>query len=371
MTKFLKEIGMERTKTDICVFKKCSNGIIVIVLLYVDDLLIVSNNQNELDNVKGEFNKRFKMNNMEEVNSFIGFNINKNNETGEITINQNDFARNLLEKTDFSFTPISNTPLVPKMRLVPIDLEMTKEEKEYMIDKPYGSIVGSLVYLSINTRPDLTFAVQQLARHMKNPRRVHWEALERTLSYLKRVPTHEIVYKPNCVNQLLAYSDADYQGDNGSSYSTSGYSIMLAGGTIAWGSKKQDRIARSSTEAEFNALDYCARTVEELSSICKELEIDMPVPIVYEDNQSTISIVRNHDKHQRSRHFDFRRNIIRDLEEAKVIQLEYICTEDNLADPMTKSVSGPRLKKMCEAWGLRTLGGGVTGDTISITPLYE
>jgi hypothetical protein len=369
MTEFLKEIGMERTKTDICVFKKCLNGIIILVLLYVDDLFIVSNSQNELENIKEKLNKRFKMNNMEEARNFIGFNITKNNETGEIAINQNDFAGNLLEKTQFSFTPISNTPLAPKMRLVQIETEMTKEEKEYMKDKPYGNIVGSLVYLATNTRPDLTFAVQQLARHMQNPRRVHWEALERTLSYLKRVPKHEIVYKPNCVNQILAYSDADYQGDNGSSYSTSGYTIMLAGGAIAWGSKKQDRIARSSTEAEFNALDYCARTVEELSSICKELEIEMPVPKVYEDNQSTISIVRNHDKHQRSRHFDFRRNIIRDLEEAKVIQLEYICTEDNLADPMTKSVSGPRLNKMSQAWGLRTLGGGVTIESISTTPL--
>ncbi len=169
------------------------------------------------------------------------------------------------------------------------------------------------------------------------------------------------MYKSNCVNQILAYSDADYQGENESSYSTSGYTIMLAGGAIPSGSKKQDRIARSSTEAEFNALDYCARTVEESSSICKELEIEIPVPKVYEDNQSTISIARKHDKHQRLWHFEFGRNKIRDLEEAKVIKLEDICTEDNLADPMTKSLSGPRLSKMCQAWGLRTLGGG--GDT--------
>lgn len=92
---------------------------------------------------------------------------------------------------------------------------MNQADQEFMKEKPYRSIVGSLNYLACGTRPDIAFAVHNLSRHLENPRRTHWIALERVLNYLESNPEYSICYSKgqSTDNNLInAYSDADHGG---------------------------------------------------------------------------------------------------------------------------------------------------------------
>jgi hypothetical protein len=117
----------------------------------------------------------------------------------------------------------------------------------------YQEHVGSLLYLSVYTRPDLCFAVNQLAKHMSNPGEVHWTALRRCLRYLKGTATFGITYKSDDTNPdtLTAYADADWAACTEIRRSYMGYLFMLAGGALAWKSSQYKAVTTSTAESEY------------------------------------------------------------------------------------------------------------------------
>ena len=129
---------------------------------------------------------------------------------------------------------------------------MTDKQTDYVGRFPYQNIVGALLYLSINTRPDISYSVGVLARFSKNPNYRACKALLRVLVYLRGTSEKGIRYTGTdlCV---YAYSDADWAGDLDSRKSTTGYVVYAAGGPIAWQSKLQTTIAVSTMEAEYMA----------------------------------------------------------------------------------------------------------------------
>lgn len=123
-----------------------------------------------------------------------------------------------------------------------------------MHDFPYKRAIGTLLNLSNNTRPDICFAVNYVARFQSDPKNVHWKLVKRILRYLKG--TIDVCLKFNKTSDELfeVYVDADYGGDPTSRRSTSGYLIKYRGNAIHWRSQLQQTIARSTTEAEYVAI---------------------------------------------------------------------------------------------------------------------
>lgn len=117
---------------------------------------------------------------------------------------------------------------------------------------PYSQLIGSLLYLSVTTRPDISFSVGALARYMTRPTSIHWQAAKGILKYLAGTTSFGISYGQNdgIKGSVTGFCDADYAGDADTRRSTTGYVFLLNGGAISWSSKQQPTIAASTTEAE-------------------------------------------------------------------------------------------------------------------------
>lgn len=117
----------------------------------------------------------------------------------------------------------------------------------------YRNIMGALQYLNI-TRPDISFAVNQVCQSMHSPQSIDWIRLKHLLHYLKGTINYELYFTQVSPVSLMAFSDADWVGDTSNCCSTSGFLIYLSQNLVSWSSKKQPTIARSSTEVEYKVI---------------------------------------------------------------------------------------------------------------------
>lgn len=209
----------------------------------------------------------------------------------------------------------------------------------------YNSIIGGLQYLANNTRPDITHSVNHLARFLANPSNEHIQAARRILRYIAKDPDRGITFKSDNSKPVLeAYTDADFSGDPSTSRSTSGSLITLASGPIGWRSRLQREVVLSTTEAEYLAATETCRELQWVKSLFLELRLRNRIigadkTNLYVDNQSAISLIKNHDNHKRSKHIALRNSYCREKFQQGEISVIYIQTNKQLADSLTKTNS--------------------------------
>jgi hypothetical protein len=242
----------------------------------------------------------------------------------------------------------ANTPEASTIKLSKDQCPDTPEEIQSMIDVPYRGAVGSLLYATLGTRPDIAHAVNEISRYMENPGETHWIATKRIMRYLCGTIDLGLVYrattdgkfqdKVNAIN-IIAYSDSDWAGDRDDRKSTTGYVIKLNKSTISWLSKKQKTIALSSAEAEYMAICATAQEVMWLRQLLSEIlprTQPMSSTVIYTDNQAAQAISKNDTFHDRTKHIDIRHHFVRDGIRAGLYHVDWIPTTKQLADIFTK-----------------------------------
>ncbi|XP_048439406.1 secreted RxLR effector protein 161-like [Pyrus x bretschneideri] len=142
-----------------------------------------------------------------------------------------------------------------------------------MQSKPYASLVGSLMYATICTRPDIAFIVGLMGRFQANLGEVHWISAKKVLRYLQRTKNFMLVYGKSETLELKGYTDSDLASDVDDRKSTCGYIFMLNGGAISWKSAKQTVIATSTIEAEFVACFEGMKQVVWLKNFVSDLKV--------------------------------------------------------------------------------------------------
>lgn len=239
-----------------------------------------------------------------------------------------------------------------KKRETPCDQKLEYSENAAKIKdvKMYREAVGSLIYLATCTRPGLSFVVSRLSQYFAEPTEEQWVTVKHTMRYLKGTSEKGLCFTRNNSEKLgiPAYSDADWGSDVGDRRSTTGYYVSLSKNSspVSWKTRKQPTVALSSCEAEYMAL---ASTIQEclyLEQFLRSLDnYQYTQPIVFEDNQGTISLAKNPINRQRCKHIDIKYHFIRStVSDGKVI-LMYCPTEDMIADILTKPVTKMKLKK--------------------------
>jgi hypothetical protein len=174
---------------------------------------------------------------------------------------------------------------------------------EHMDEKwNYSSVVGMLLYLSTNTRPDISFSVSQVARFSAAPKKSHATAIKTIARYLHSTRDKGMVLKPRGDLKLELYVDADFAGlykrepdcEASSARSRTGYIIMLGGCPLVWKSQLQTEISLSTLEAEYSALSYSLKALLPLKRLLKGvatvLKLDQKLQAtilaeVFEDNK--------------------------------------------------------------------------------------
>lgn len=242
----------------------------------------------------------------------------------------------------------------------PADLNV-KLQKEDGVSRPvdailYQSIVGSLLYAAIATRPDIAQAVGVVSKFCANPSQSHLTAAKRILRYLKETACLGLSYKKCAYGSLTGYSDADWAGDMDDRHSTSENVFLLAGGAVSWLSKKQATVALSTAEAEYVALSAATQEAIWLPRLLADVGVPPKGPtVIHEDNQGAISMAKNAVGHARTKHIDIRYLFVREGVQNGAIALKYVATDEMIADILTKPLPKHRFEKLVTKLSMRTV----------------
>lgn len=276
-----------------------------------------------------EIGKKFEMKSLGAVKHYLGIDVTQDNKRN-YNISQEAYIDKIIEEAGLSEAKTSKFPL---------DTGYFKQDGTPLeSNEEYRKLIGMLLYLTTNTRPDIAASVAILSKKVETPRDNDLNEVKRVIRYLKG--SKDLKLKLNDENgmaQLHAYSDANWAEDRNDRKSNSGYYCSLNGGTISWCCRKQDVIALSSAESEYVALTETCKEVSWLRELIKGFDINMTEPTtVYTDSQSCINIIKNQRFSNRSKHIDTKYHYIRNLVTDGKISLLYVPTAENVADLMTK-----------------------------------
>ena len=235
----------------------------------------------------------------------------------------------------------------------PIGADLTGERHNEKWE--YNSVVGMLMFLANNTRPDIAYAVHQCARFSHSPKASHSLAVKRIVRYLKGTSTDGIIMKPNKELTVDCYIDADFAGLYGTedsqdpicAKSRTGYVLLLAGCPLMWVSKLQSEIASSTMEAEYIALSQAMRDLipvrRLLQSICDSVLPDKSQSArmhssVFEDNNGALQLARAPRITPRTKHYAIKYHFFRENIKAGEIKLYKVETSKHKADIFTKGL---------------------------------
>ena len=336
---FVTSQGFVAVAGDSCVYLRSndSSSDLIIMCLYVDDGLIVSTNQSSVDSFITKLKSTFDVT-INDPNCYVGMEIHRDQSSKSITVNQRGYITRILERFGLSEANPVSSPLEPTLKLTG-----SSDCSEERFTGPYREAIGCLNYLSTISRPDITFAVNSLARFSNSPTKTHWSCVKRVIRYLKGTIDFGITFSGSDLS-LVGYCDSDWGGELDERRSTSGYVFSLNDGPIAWGSRLQSFSELSSAGAEYVALSEGLIECLWLRPFLTSLGLAMVEPTtIFLDNKSAISMSKNPEFRKRTKHIAIRYHRIRQEQNAKNVLIEYVSTEMNPADMLTKPLAGPKL----------------------------
>ena len=331
LNNILIKIGFHRLTCDPCVYKKIdqNKNIICILAVYVDDILITGV-EKEINKAKQQINKFFDIKDIGDADFIIGIKFQKHD--NGFLLHQKRYIYDLLNKYD-------NEEIYPTYNLKPV---INPELRKIKVDPTkYRSIIGNLLYLAIGTRPDIIYAVSKASRKSKEPNEEDLKNALKILGYLKGTINYGLSFNRN--NSIKAYSDADYAGDETTRKSTTGYIITIGNTPISWCSKLQNCVSTSTAEAEYYSLSECSKQCIWYMSFLNELGFNIETIEINTDNKAAIFISENNLINQKTKHIDIRYHYIRELISNNKIKLKYIESKNNIADGLTKYLSGSQM----------------------------
>ncbi|GKD54463.1 zinc finger, CCHC-type containing protein, partial [Tanacetum coccineum] len=310
--------GYLLNQADKCVYSKFDeSGKGVIICLYVDDMLIFGTNQVQVDLTKEFLSSRFSMKDLGEADVILGIRIK--HESNRIPISQSHYIEKVLKKFNyFDCTPVS-TPMDTSEKRMPNNGDAISQLE-------YSRVIGCLMYAMTCTRHDIAFAMGKLSRYTSNP-------------------------------VLEGYTDACWINNSEDTLSTSGCVFLLGGGAISWASKKQTCITGSTMESEFVALTAIGKEAEWLRNLILEIPLwskpITPISIHY-DSAATLGKAYSQMYNGKSRHLGVKHSMIRELITNGVISIEFVRSQQNLDDHLTKELTRNLVIKSAEGMGCKS-----------------
>jgi len=316
---------------------------VLIHALYADDFLHFSNNKDMFAKFRDQLKKRFDIKSGN-VGVYLGNRIGVESEKFNVSIDQSEYIDQLLVKFDMVSSHAVGTPMTGRLSSLEKGDDLSNEDKS-----SYRVIVGSLLYLSCWTRPDIAFAVSELSRFVSDPGQVHMQAAKRVLRYL--AGTRDLGLKftrpaDELLNRLHGFVDSDWAGCLDTRKSTTGYVLMLNGAVVSWKSKRQNVVALSSAEAEFMAASSLVQEVVYIRKLLTNLGFPQePATEIGEDNRTCIAWSEGSvGGSDRAKHIDLRQHFVHAAVQDKVLVLRAVKSEDNVADILTKPLAEPAFK---------------------------
>ncbi|WVZ49453.1 LOW QUALITY PROTEIN: hypothetical protein U9M48_000815 [Paspalum notatum var. saurae] len=332
LTDKLQNLGFAASQADASLFILKQRNITMYVLIYVDDIIIVSSSVSATNRLVQELTEDFAVKDLGNLEYFLGIEVVPTRYG--LVLSQKRYAHELLQRAKMDKCKPISTPMAASEKL-------SREQGTALTDDAqfqYRSIVGGLQYLTI-TRPDLSFVVNKVCQFIHNPTDAHWAAVKRILRYIKGTLDQGLKVQKSANSTLIAFSDADWAGCPDDRRSTSGFAVMLGSNLVSWSSRKQAIVSRSSTEAEYKAIANVTAEIIWLQTLLKELGIyQTEAPILWSDNLGAVYLTSNPVFHARTKHIEVDFHFVREQVARKALKVRFISSKDQLADIFTKAL---------------------------------
>ncbi|CAL2227060.1 unnamed protein product [Prunus armeniaca] len=332
-SEFLIHSGFTASKADPSLFIFHKDDNFLFLLIYVDDIIVTGNALSQVNALLQSHNRQFAMKDLGDLHYFLGIEVQHTPDM--LCLNQAKYAADLLKRATLHEAYPCLTPVATGSQLSYLHGSPLLDPTEYR------SLVGALQYLTI-TRPDISFAVNQVCQFMHQPTDIHWKAVKLILRYVLGTSHDGLVFRPGD-SFVIAFSDADYAGNPDDCRSIGGYCIFFGSNLVSWSSKKQPTVSRSSTESEYRQLALTAMELSWIQQLLQELHVSLPSPLLlWCDNTSSIALASNPIFHARTKHIAVDYHYVRELVLAGSLHVRYVSTHTQLADIFTKGHPLPR-----------------------------
>lgn len=354
---FLTALGYQVCAVDEAVFYKFKDdGTYQIIAAATDDFTLVADSEASMASLKADLSSKLELVDLGEIHWLLGMSVKYDRSAGNIILGQEAYIDQLLIKFGLTDARTCDTPLQPGVDLTPGSQHVSDEKLTPKEQSEYRGRVGSIMYLAEMTRGDVRYAVSQLSQYFECAYKTHMHAVTRVLRYLKGTKNLHLVLGGSNLN-LASYCDADF-AQQLHRHSISGYVSFIGQGAVSWSSKKQSLVTLSSTEAEYVATTHAAKDVIWIQQFLHELHILNPnfktPTTLFSDNQSAIRLCKDSTFHARTKHIDVHFHFIRQTVSRELIKIEYVPTDEMIADMFTKSLDRIKLAKFRSLLGLQT-----------------
>lgn len=354
-------LGLTQSPSEPCIYVLQEGQVArLVVAVYVDDILLTGPDEEVVSRFELSLAEKFKMTEGEDLTFILGIRVT----TGDRMrfLDQKHFVLQVLERFGMQDANPAATPMEKGI--------MEKLQRSTEVDAcdqaRYAEAIGSLLWVSTMTRPDIAFATSFLARFIARPARDHWGAVKRVLRYLRGTIDHGITLegRPDHSNQITTFCDSDWAGCRETRASTTGFIIKYGGSPISWRSQRQKCVATSSCEAEFIAGSAATQETKWLRTIAEQIDasITRGPSQLWIDNAGAAELAVNARVSSRSKHIDIRYHHLRQCAAEGVIQIERIPSAENPADIFTKPLDKEKFVKFRRMIGVDSLEEATRGE---------
>jgi hypothetical protein len=339
--------GFVQSKADYSVFTKQQGSCFIALLVYVDDILIASNNAEAVAQLKNYLDSQFKLKDLGPIRYFLGLEIARS--LKGISISQRKYALEIMEDAGMLGCKPTKCPMDQNLKL-------SKHERPLLPDPSiYRRLIKRLMYLTM-TRPDIVFSVHKLSQSMESPRDPHLKAAQHILQYIKGAPSQGLLYASTSDLHIKAFSDSDWASCPNTRRSTTGYFVFLGSSLVSWRSKKQNTVSRSLEEVEYRAMASAVCEVIWMKALLADLRINQSqTSLLLSDSQAALHIAANPIFHERTKHIEIDCHLVRDKIQEGLIRNLHVPSKHQIADIMTKALGYPLFSSFLLKMGVRNL----------------
>ncbi|KAG6989499.1 Retrovirus-related Pol polyprotein from transposon TNT [Fusarium oxysporum f. sp. conglutinans] len=285
------------------------------IAVYVDDLLIAAPSKRDIEMIKQSLNQRFSMTDLGPCHFYLGMSITRNRRQRRLSLSQKGYIEKVLKEFGLWDSKPTATPVATAKLEPALDDEDTHSDRKHW----YAKAVGCLMYAMLGTRPDIAFGVSLCSRYLANPTKAQEAALKRIMRYLRGTCDFKLEFRGD-IRPLTGYTDSDWAGDMGQTQATK-EAIWL-------------RTLLKELLGGLNATDQIAAT------------------IIYGDNQGAIAMTKNPQYHSRTKHIAIQEHFVREKTASGEVEMNYIPTDKQVADGLTKALPKDRFQLFRKALGV-------------------
>jgi hypothetical protein len=355
LTGVLIAAGFEKSWADESLWIKREEGTSTYILIYVDDMLVASENLEQVSKAKDVIAGAFTMKDLGELKYFLGMQVtivrDSKGVIQMIKLTNDKLITDLLSDFGMSQAKPKATPMDGAWKSV------TKTDGNPLpAGNRYREVLGKLLYLANTVRPDISYPSGVLSRFASSPTHLHMQMAMGVLRYLVGTKDLGLVWvKGGNSSTVVGFCDSDFAGDCDTRKSTSGGVFLAGSAAISWISKLQQLAALSTVEAEFISMCQGVQEVLWLDKLASDFSYELGAVVLYTDNTGALVNVRGNPSSMRTKHIGVRYQRIRDEVQLGRVNPAFIPSEENSADLFTKALPKPAFTRLRDTIGLRAL----------------